>query len=152
MSYGPVLREVFGTAVAPLHPNVRARRRVLTFCVRSNTCRKVDSPGVFHGFSEFDSHCPLAVLHEANKANMRDLTFLLFAGTSVHNHNSLALLYPGGQRQRSAGSVYRKHACELIEKFPEHVLTQNMHAHRQRGARVLPFSLPIESQFEQLHV
>jgi len=62
---------------------------------------------------------------------MRNPAFLFFAGTPVHNQDSLALFCASSQRQRSAVSVYRKHARELIEKFPEHVLPQNMYAHRQ---------------------
>jgi hypothetical protein len=57
---------------------------------------------------------------------VRDAAFSLFAGALVHNQNPLTLLYLGGQRQRSAVSVYRMRVRELIEGFPEHVLPKNM--------------------------
>jgi len=64
-------------------------------------------------------------------AHVRDSTFSLFASALIYKQNPLALLDPGGQRERSAVSVYRQHARELAEGFPEHVLPKNMHANGQ---------------------
>lgn len=105
-----------------------AAKRVLTSCVQylpRSAFRKVYFPEVCPGFSELDSYCPFATIQGAH---VRDSAFSLFASALIYKQNPLALLDLGGQRERSAMSVYRQHARELAEGFPEHGLPKNVHA------------------------
>ena len=93
-----------------------------------SACRKVDSPEVFRRFRELDSDRPLSILQGTD---IRDPAFLLLACAPIHDQNRLAGLDLCGQRQRSAVGAQGENARELVEGFPEHILPENMHGHRQ---------------------
>ena len=76
---------------------------------------------------------------------MRHPAFLLLAGTLVHDQNSLALPYLGGQRKRSSVSVHREHVGKLVEGFQKNVLPENMHGDGQYEP-LAPSDLPVWSK------